>query len=161
MRVVIQRVTAASVTAASKNITNSIGTGLFCLIGIENGDNHEDTDYCLKKILSLKLFPDVPNNSSDSPSQEWKKSVIDITGSLLLVSQFTLYARTSKGTKPDFHRSMNPTEAQTLFEDFVNKAKSNYKEGNIKTGFFREYMTLNINNDGPVTIIIDSKDRAS
>ena len=147
MRVVIQRVSEASVTI--DNNTNSINKGYMILLGICEGDTNEDLEYIIGKIEKLRIFED--------ENGKMNHSIKDINGEILLVSQFTLYANTKDGNRPSFTDSMKFEEANKMYEVF----KERLKETNIpfKTGEFGADMKVSLINDGPVTIIIDSKDR--
>ena len=146
MRVVLQRVDNASVEF--DNTKNSIDKGLLVLLGVTNDDTEKDIDYLIKKISNLRIFEDEDNKMN--------YSVQDIKGSILLVSNFTLYANTKKGNRPSFTKSMSFEDAKKMYELFITKLK----ETNIpiKTGEFGAYMKISLVNDGPVTIIIDSKE---
>ena len=146
MRVVLQRVDNASVEF--DNTKNSIDKGLMVLLGITNDDTEKDIDYLIKKVSNLRIFEDEDNKMN--------YSVQDIKGSILLVSNFTLYANTKKGNRPSFTNSMSYEAAKKMYELFITKLK----ETNIpiKTGEFGAYMKISLVNDGPVTIIIDSKE---
>lgn len=147
MRVVIQRCENASVSYL--DTVNKIESGLVVLLGITNGDSIEDIKYLVKKISNLRIFNDNSNKMN--------YSVKDINGSILLVSQFTLYASTKDGNRPSFTGSLKYEEANSLYELFI----SELEKENIpfKTGKFGEDMKVSLVNDGPVTIIIDSKER--
>ncbi|MBO5530676.1 MAG: D-tyrosyl-tRNA(Tyr) deacylase [Bacilli bacterium] len=146
MRVVLQRVDNASVEF--DNTKNSIDKGLLVLLGVTNDDTENDIDYLIKKISNLRIFEDEDNKMN--------YSVQDIKGSILLVSNFTLYANTKKGNRPSFTNSMSYEDAKKMYELFIEK----FKETNIpiKTGEFGADMKITLTNDGPVTIIIDSKE---
>jgi D-tyrosyl-tRNA(Tyr) deacylase len=103
----------------------------------------------VRKVLSLKLF-------DDGDGGLWKKSVKDVKGGILAVSQFTLYAVTDKGAKPDFHEAMKTEEARKFFEQVVSMFKNNYPDGIVQTGSFGDFMNVEIINDGPTTIILES-----
>jgi len=149
MRVVIQRVSHASVTVENK-ITGKIGNGLLILAGFEPSDSTEDIKWIVSKIARLRIFPDENNIMN--------LSVIDVYGELLAVSQFTLHASTKKGNRPSYIRAAHPDIASQFYDDFVNLLE---KETNIKvqTGIFGAMMKVELLNDGPVTIIIDSKNK--
>jgi D-tyrosyl-tRNA(Tyr) deacylase len=147
MRVVIQRVKKASVSIQD-SITSSIGPGLLVLVGIEESDTQEDALWLAEKITSMRIFSD-----------EEGKMNLDlqaINGELLLVSQFTLYAATRKGNRPSFLESAKPEQAIHLYELMINTLSSKIGQ-KIQTGLFGADMQINLTNDGPVTIIIDSK----
>ena len=146
MKVVIQRCNNASVRI-NKDF-RKINRGLVVFLGITNSDTEKEIDYLIKKIINLRIFED--NNN------KMNYSIKDIEGEILLVSQFTLYANTKDGNRPSFTDSMKYDEALDLYNKFVDKLK----ETNIpfKTGEFGEDMKVSLENDGPVTIIIDTKE---
>ncbi len=146
MRVVLQRVEKASVEFDKTK--NSIEKGLLVLLGVSEGDTEKDIDYLIKKISNLRIFEDEDNKMN--------YSVQDIKGSILLVSNFTLYANTKKGNRPSFTSSMSYDDAKKMYEQFIIKIKETGIP--IKTGEFGAYMKITLTNDGPVTIIIDSKE---
>ena len=147
MRAVIQRTINASVYVKDKNIAE-IDKGLLIFLGIEIDDTSEDVKWLASKIALMRIFSDI--------NGKMNKSIIDIDGSILLVSQFTLHAKTRKGNRPSFVRSARPEKAINLYEEF--KKEISYKIGkNIKFGEFGTDMKVSLTNDGPVTIIIDSK----
>ena len=148
MRVVIQRVDKASVTV-NNSYTESINKGYMILLGICTTDTTEDLEYLVSKIEKLRIFED--------ECGKMNLSIKDVNGEILLVSQFTLYANTKEGNRPSFTESMKFDEANKMYEVF----KERLKETGIpfKTGEFGADMKIELINDGPVTIIIDSKDR--
>ena len=148
MRVVIQRVSEASVEV-NNSYTNSINKGYMILLGICTTDTEDDLNYLISKIEKLRIFED--------ENEKMNLSIKDINGEILLVSQFTLYANTKDGNRPSFTDSMKFEEANKMYEEF----KERLKETNIpfKTGEFGADMKVSLINDGPVTIIMDSKDR--
>ena len=148
MRVVIQRVEEASVDANNK-LAGSIGKGLMILLGIEEDDNFEDADYLIKKIPSLRIFDDADGVMN--------LSLKDIQGEVLLVSQFTLHALTRKGNRPSYIRAARPEKAIPLYEYVVNNISVELGK-EVKTGIFGAEMKVRLVNDGPVTIIIDTKE---
>ncbi len=149
MRVVIQRVNYASVQIEG-NIFSSISQGLLVLVGIEKDDNDEDIKWLAHKIVNLRIFPD----------QEGKMnlSVKDIGGDILIVSQFTLHASTKKGFRPSYTRAAPPEIAIPLYEKFIMQVEKELGKS-VPTGQFGAYMRVSLENDGPVTIIIDSKNK--
>ncbi|XP_057304045.1 D-aminoacyl-tRNA deacylase 1-like [Hydractinia symbiolongicarpus] len=147
MKAVIQRVTSASVSV-NNEIVSSIGRGLCVLVGISRDDTQKDVEYIARKIVNLKLF------SNDEA--RWKKSVKDENLEILCVSQFTLYS-ILKGNKLDFHCAMAPDESKSFYEGFLSHLKSIYAADLVKDGAFGEYMQVQIQNDGPVTIELDSQ----
>lgn len=150
MKAVIQRVLKASVTV-SEELVGSIQQGLCVLIGISRDDTDKDMEFIAKKLLSLKLF-----DSTDGKA--WSNSVVDSDFEVLCVSQFTLQARTSKGAKPDFHLAMFADKSEDFYNKFLDLMKSKYKADKIQNGKFGANMQVHIQNDGPVTIIIDSNE---
>mmetsp|Transcript_13310 Transcript_13310/g.23903 ORF Transcript_13310/g.23903 Transcript_13310/m.23903 type:complete len:161 (-) Transcript_13310:759-1241(-) len=159
MRLVVQRVAQASVTGGGE--TSSIGRGLLVLVGMESTDTSIDSEFCLKKLIQLKLFPENSNSNdteSDKKSNRWSKNVVDLGLEILLVSQFTLYA-VYKGSKPSFHKAMNPEISNPFYYKFVDDVRSQYIPERVKTCVFGSYMNVSLVNDGPVTLIIDSKSK--
>ena len=148
MRIVIQRVREASVKINDK-IVGEIQQGLLVLLGIEHVDSELDADYLIKKLIHLRIFGD--------DEGKMNLSVSDISGSLLIVSQFTLFADTKKGNRPSFIRSAKPEQARPLYDYFLSQLKKSFS-GKIENGVFGANMLVELINDGPVTIIIDSKD---
>lgn len=147
MRVVVQRCDEASVNI-NDSIKRSVGKGLVVLLGIHKDDDINDVNYIIKKLINLRIFEDESNKMN--------YSIQDINGSILLISQFTLYANTKEGNRPSFNDSMKYNDAKELYEVFIdNLKKTNI---NFKTGEFGSDMKVNLINDGPVTIIIDSKE---
>jgi D-tyrosyl-tRNA(Tyr) deacylase len=149
MRAVIQRVTKATININS-SINREIKQGLVILIGIEDADNSEDIKWLTKKILNLRIF--------DDENGVMNKSVIDIEGEILLVSQFTLHASTKKGNRPSYIKAAKPEIAIPLYEETIFEFKKQFSK-EIATGEFGADMKINLENDGPVTIIIDSKNK--
>jgi D-tyrosyl-tRNA(Tyr) deacylase len=148
MKVIIQRVSEAGVKIAGTTHA-AIGKGMLMLLGIEINDEKTDADYLCRKITNLRIFPD--------ENDVMNKSVKDIRGEMLIISQFTLYADTSKGNRPSYIKAARPDKAVPLYEYFIECLK---KESalDIKTGIFGADMKVQLVNDGPVTIIIDSKE---
>jgi D-tyrosyl-tRNA(Tyr) deacylase len=149
MRLIIQRVIKANVSV-NNIVQGSIDRGLMVLVGIEESDNAEDVAWLTKKLLGMRIF-------SDSEGK-MNLSVSDISGNILVVSQFTLFASTSKGNRPSFIRSAKPEIAIPIYEEFIEKLRIE-SEMNIQTGIFGADMQIELVNDGPVTIFIDSKNR--
>lgn len=148
MRAVVQRVAEASVSVDEK-INGEIGKGLLVLLGITNDDTQEDIDYLVRKICGLRIFSDF--------NGKMNLSIQDIGGELLVVSQFTLYAQTKKGNRPSYIDAAKPEIAIALYEAFVSSL-SRKRNKEIVTGIFGADMQVKLVNDGPVTIIIDSKE---
>ena len=149
MRVIIQRVSEASVTIEGE-LKSSINQGLLVLAGFENDDNAEDLDWMSKKITQLRIFND--------QNGVMNLSVKDIGGEILAVSQFTLHAKTKKGNRPSYINAAAPDVSIPLYDQFVGTLAENL-EKNVETGEFGAHMIVRLTNDGPVTIIIDSKNR--
>jgi D-tyrosyl-tRNA(Tyr) deacylase len=149
MRVVIQRVTRASVTIDNE-IYSSIELGLFVLVGIEDADNEEDAQWLAGKIAKIRIFSDEQGLMNCA--------LQDIDGQILVVSQFTLHAATKKGNRPSFIKAARPETAIPLYEKFIQYIE-NESNTKVKTGVFGADMKIDLLNDGPVTIIIDSKNR--
>ena len=149
MKIVIQRVSEASVTIDSK-IVAQINQGLLVLVGIEEADTIEDTNWLVSKILNLRIFPD--------ENEVMNLSVKDIDGEIIVVSQFTLHAATKKGNRPSYIKAAKPDIAIPMYEKFVQQLDVELGK-KIQTGQFGADMKVALVNDGPVTIIIDSKNR--
>jgi len=149
MRVVIQRVSSASVTIAGR-MTGRIGPGLLVFVGIEAADTATDGEWLAQKLVKLRIFAD--------DAGQMNKSVADITGGVLLISQFTLHASTQKGTRPSFNQAARPEHAKSLYEQFIAQLATALGRP-VATGEFGAMMDVALVNDGPVTLIIDSKQR--
>lgn len=149
MKIVIQRVSSASVTIDSK-IVAKIQNGLLVLLGIEDADSQEDTNWLCQKIANLRIFGDENNVMN--------LSIKDIDGEIIVVSQFTLQALTKKGNRPSYIKAAKPEIAIPLYESFVTQLETELGK-KIQTGVFGADMKLALVNDGPVTIIIDSKNK--
>jgi len=146
MRAVIQKVKSSSVEVDG-NVIGKINSGLNVLIGISIDDTEEDLIYLRDKIINLRIF--------DDESGKLNKSIIDVKGELLLVSQFTLYGDARKGRRPNFMKALSGDKALSLYESFIALCKE--KVVIVETGSFGAYMNVKIENDGPVTILLDSK----
>ncbi|MFC1908124.1 D-aminoacyl-tRNA deacylase [Chloroflexota bacterium] len=146
MKVLLQRVTRASVSVDSE-VRGSIGRGLVVFVGVASGDTEKDTQYLVQKIVNLRIF-------SDEDSR-FNLSAVDIKGELLVVSQFTLLADTKKGRRPNFIEAAPPAQAEEILEHFIGQARATGLR--VETGRFQQYMQVEIHNDGPVTILLDSK----
>lgn len=148
MRLVIQRVRHANVKIEGKEVGN-IGQGLLILVGIEEADGHEDIDWLCRKVTAMRIFDDADGVMN--------RSVTDINGQILVVSQFTLMASTRKGNRPSYIRAARPETAIPLYNAFVAQLKQLMGK-DIPTGVFGDDMQVELVNDGPVTILMDSKD---
>ena len=149
MRAVLQRVTSAKVTA-NKTHEASIGQGLMVLLGISQSDTTEDLDWLLNKIINMRIFND--------KAAVMNKSVMDVAGEMLVVSQFTLYAQTKKGNRPSYIQAAGHEIAIPLYTLFLQKAEQLMGKP-VQSGIFGADMQIDLTNDGPVTIIIDSKNK--
>jgi D-tyrosyl-tRNA(Tyr) deacylase len=148
MRALIQRVTEASVSIGDSE-AGSIGAGLVVLLGVAEGDDDADAQYLVGKIANMRIFADEQGR--------FNLSALDVGGELLVVSQFTLYADTRRGRRPDFTRAAGPDEANRLYELACGLFRE--KGLTVATGRFQAYMQVHLVNDGPVTILVDSADR--
>jgi D-aminoacyl-tRNA deacylase len=149
MKVVVQRVSEGAVSIPEENYKAEIGKGLVILLGIKTGDNEKDVIFLADKCCSLRIFQDENNKMN--------LSVKDINGDILIISQFTLYGDAQKGNRPGFTDAARSEEAIPLFNKFISRVKENIGESKVKTGKFGAMMLVDIFNDGPVTVIIDSK----
>ncbi|MFN3551339.1 MAG: D-aminoacyl-tRNA deacylase [Endomicrobiia bacterium] len=146
MKAVIQRVKYASVSY--NNVFEEISKGIVVFLAVAQNDTQEDINYLIKKILNLRIF--------ENETGKMDKSVLDINGEVLIVSEFTLYGDCSGGNRPDFTFAAKPDYAEKLYNYFVEQIKEVIGE-KLKTGKFKEHMIVEIHNDGPVTIILESK----
>ncbi len=149
MRIVIQRVSTASVVVAEKKIA-AIDKGLLVFVGVEDTDRQDDIDWLVGKISQLRIF--------DDENHVMNLSVQDVSGEIIVVSQFTLQASTKKGNRPSYIKASKPDIAIPLYENFVNSLEKVMNK-KIQTGVFGADMKVSLLNDGPVTIFIDSKNR--
>ena len=149
MRLVIQRVTKASVTV-SDEVIGAIETGLLVLLGVHNDDTEDDIAWLCNKLIQMRIFSD--------DDDKMNRSVLDVSGAILVISQFTLFASTKKGNRPSYMQSAAPEKANMLYEKFVNRLRSN-DNITVETGAFGADMKVRLLNDGPVTIIIDSQNK--
>jgi D-tyrosyl-tRNA(Tyr) deacylase len=148
MKALLQRVTTGSVSLGDEEV-GRIGRGLVVFLGVASGDTEKDAQYLAQKIANLRIFPDEEG--------KFNLSALDINGELLLVSQFTLLADTRKGRRPSFIEAAPPAQAEELFEYFVEQTRATGLK--VETGRFQQYMQVEIHNDGPVTILLDSKEK--
>jgi len=145
VKALLQRVTAASVSVAGE-VVGRIGRGLVVFVGVANGDSEEDARYLAQRTVNLRIFSDQEGR--------FNLSALDIQGELLVVSQFTLLADTRKGRRPSFTDAAPPAQAEELFQKFVEQVRATGLK--VETGRFQQYMQVEIHNDGPVTILLDS-----
>ena len=149
MRVVVQKVSEAKVTVEGKEIS-SVGKGLLVFLGIEDADTEEDINWLVKKIVQLRIFND--------ENGVMNRSVQEVDGNIIVVSQFTLHANTKKGNRPSYIRASKPDFAVPMYEKFIAKTEE-ILDKKVGTGIFGAMMDVSLVNDGPVTIIIDSKQK--
>ena len=149
MRAVLQKVSKASVTVENE-VVSSIGNGLLILLGIEDADTEEDIEWLVKKITQLRIFND--------ENGVMNLSLKDVAGDVIVVSQFTLHANTKKGNRPSYIRASKPDFAVPMYEKFIRKTETVLGK-KVGTGKFGAMMDVELVNDGPVTIIIDSKQK--
>ena len=148
MKALLQRVTGASVSVAGE-VVGSAGRGLVVFVGVASEDTEKDAQYLAQKMVNLRIFAD--------EAGKFNLSALDINGELLLVSQFTLLADTRKGRRPSFVEAAPPAQAEELFNYFVEQASAAGLQ--VATGRFQQYMQVEIHNDGPVTILLDSREK--
>ncbi|HTG17375.1 MAG TPA: D-aminoacyl-tRNA deacylase [Blastocatellia bacterium] len=146
MRAVVQRVTSSSVEVEN-NIVGEIGPGLLVLLGVARDDDVGDADYLAEKIINLRIFTD--------DEGKMNRSLVEIGGAMLAVSQFTLFGDTRKGRRPSFIEAAEPVKANALYEHFVARVRSLGVK--VETGVFQAMMKVSLTNDGPVTILVDSR----
>ena len=148
MKALLQRVTRASVSIDNEEV-GRIGQGLVVFLGVANGDTEKDAQYLVQKIVNLRIFADEEG--------KFNLSALDINAELLLVSEFTLLADTRKGRRPSFTDAAPPVQAEELFDYFVEQTRATGLK--VETGRFQAYMQVEIRNDGPVTIMLDSREK--
>jgi len=146
MRIVIQRVSQAKVTVQGKEV-GAIGPGLCLFLGVAKGDTEEDSTYLVQKSVELRIFED--------DEGKFNRTLLDVGGEILVVSQFTLYGDCTKGRRPSFSHAASPEEAERLYQQFVQKLRE--KGLKVATGQFQAKMEVSLVNSGPVTFIIDSE----
>ncbi len=149
MRALIQRVSSGGVDIPSENYNAEIGKGLVILLGIKTNDTEEDLKFVADKCCNLRIFED--------ENEKMNLSVKDVDGEVLIISQFTLYGDPSKGNRPGFTDAARPDTAIPLYEKFIKRVKENIGNSKVKSGIFGTMMNVKIMNDGPVTILVESK----
>ncbi len=149
MRAIVQRVSKGGVFIKDKNYSAEIGKGMVILLGIKTGDKEDEVNFVADKCSNLRIFED--------ENEKMNLSIKDINGEVLIISQFTLYGDARKGNRPSFIEAAKPQEAIPLYEKFIERLKLNLRESKVKTGIFGAMMEVKIINDGPVTIIVESK----
>ncbi|KAJ9141805.1 D-aminoacyl-tRNA deacylase [Pleurostoma richardsiae] len=153
MKAILQRVLSASVTV-EKELVSSIGKGILVFAAVAPGDTEKEADSLAAKVLKLRLW-------DDESGGRWKRSVQDIDGEVLCVSQFTLLASTKKGSKPDFHGAMGGDEARRLYEYFFQKVQDGYSVDKVRNGVFQAMMEVALVNDGPVTLEVTTGSKSN
>ncbi|KAI1085308.1 D-tyrosyl-tRNA deacylase [Whalleya microplaca] len=153
MKAILQRVLSASVTV-EKEAVSSIGKGILVFAAVAPGDTEKEAESLAAKVLKMKLW-------DDEAGGRWKRSVQDISGEVLCVSQFTLLASTKKGNKPDFHGALGGEEAKRLYQYFFEKVQQGYVADRVKDGVFQAMMEVALVNDGPVTLELSAGQKVS
>ena len=146
MRAVVQRVTEAKVSVGGK-VVGEIGPGLLVLLGVARDDSSGDADYLAEKIANLRIF--------DDEMGRMNRSLLEVSGGMLVVSQFTLYGDVRRGRRPSYAEAAEPLKANSLYEHFVNRVRGDGIK--VETGVFQAMMQVSLTNDGPVTILLDSR----
>jgi len=149
MKAVVQRVKSASITISEQNYFQEIGKGLLILLGIKIGDTEDDVTFVADKCSNLRIFEDAEDKMN--------RSVKEVNGEMLIISQFTLYGETAKGNRPSFTDAAKPEEAIPLYEKFVSRVKTNLGDEKVKVGIFGAMMDIQLVNYGPVTVLVESK----
>ena len=150
MRAVVQRVSEGSVTIKNPKHYAEIRKGMVILLGVKEGDTAEDLNFVADKCLNLRIYED--------KNKKMNLSLKDIDGEVLVISQFTLYGDARKGNRPSFTDAARPEVAEAMYEKFIQRMKSNLGDEKVKCGVFGAMMLIKIFNDGPVTIIVESKE---
>ncbi len=156
MRAVVQRVSEGGVYIQKENYNAEIGKGMVILLGIKTDDTPEDVNFVADKCCSLRIFSQRDALAEDE-NEKMNLSLKEVNGEILLISQFTLYGNTRKGNRPSFIEAARPETAIPLYESFIERLKNNIGPDKVKTGIFGAMMSVKIMNDGPVTIIVESK----
>ncbi len=151
MRALVQRVKRGSVKIESHNYYAEIKKGMVILLGVRENDLEEDVSFVADKCCNLRIFED--------ENDKMNISLKDIEGEILIISQFTLYGDTRRGNRPGFTEAARPEKAEAIYEKFVERLKSNIGAEKVKTGLFGEMMIVEIINDGPVTLLVESKEK--
>ena len=149
MKAVVQRVKSASVTISEQKYYQEIGKGLLVLLGIKTGDTEDDVLFVADKCCNLRIFEDAEDKMN--------RSIKEVDGEMMIISQFTLYGETAKGNRPSFIDAARPEEAIPLYEKFVSRVKSNLGDDKVKVGIFGAMMDIQLVNYGPVTVLVESK----
>jgi D-tyrosyl-tRNA(Tyr) deacylase len=149
MKAVVQRVSEAGVYIPEQNYKSEIGKGMVILLGIKSGDTESDLNFVADKCSNLRIFED--------DEGKMNIGIKDINGEALVISQFTIYGETAKGNRPSFIEAARPEEAIPLYEKFIQRMKMNLGDYKVKVGIFGAMMSVKIINDGPVTVLVESK----
>lgn len=149
MKAIVQRVTDGEVIVKSHDYSAKIGKGMVILLGIKEGDTEKEMTFVADKCSNLRIFED--------ENEKMNLSLKDIDGEVLIISQFTIYGETAKGNRPNFTEAAKPDLAEPLYEKFIERMKVNLGNEKVKNGIFGSMMLVKINNDGPVTLIVESK----
>ncbi|MEW6195466.1 MAG: D-aminoacyl-tRNA deacylase [Bacteroidota bacterium] len=158
MRALVQRVSEASVEISSANYSASIGKGIVILLGVRDGDTKDDVIFVADKCSNLRIFSKRDSlGTGEDENGKMNFSVKDVDGEVLVISQFTLYGDTRKGNRPNFTDAAKPELAEELYNKFIDRLKQNLGSDKIKSGIFAAMMLVKIFNDGPVTILVESK----
>ncbi len=150
MRALVQRVTEGSVSIIEPKYNSEIKKGMVILLGVKEGDTEEDLNFVADKCSNLRIFED--------DNEKMNLSLKDISGEVLVISQFTLYGDSRKGNRPSFTDAARPEFAEAMYEKFILRMKSNLGKDKVKSGMFGAMMMVKIFNDGPVTILVESKE---
>jgi D-tyrosyl-tRNA(Tyr) deacylase len=149
LKAVVQRVARGSVDIPSENYNRKIGKGFVILLGIKTGDSEKDVNFVADKCCNLRIMED--------ENEKMNLSLKDVQGEVLIISQFTLYGDTSRGNRPSFIEAAKPEDAIPLYEKFISRVEDNLGKEKVKAGIFGAMMNVEIINDGPVTLIVESK----
>jgi len=149
MKAIVQRVKSASVNIPDKNYSEKINKGLLILLGIKTSDTEEDVLFVADKCCNIRIFEDAEDKMN--------KSVKDVSGEVLIISQFTIYGETAKGNRPSFIEAARPEEAIPLYNKFISRVKMNLGVDKVREGIFGAMMDVELINYGPVTVIVESK----
>ncbi len=152
MRALVQRVKEGGVTVAENDYRQTITTGMVVLLGVKDGDSETDVNFVADKCCNLRIFED--------DNGKMNLSLKDVEGEMLIISQFTLYGDARKGNRPSFSNAAQPKHAEELYQKFIDRTKENIGSEKVKTGIFAAMMEVKIVNDGPVTIMVTSKDES-
>ena len=149
MRALVQRVSKGGVQVSSHDYEASIEKGIVLLLGVKDSDGIDDVNFVADKCCNLRIFED--------ENDKMNLSIKDISGEMLIISQFTLYGDTRKGNRPSFNQAAPPVLAENLYKKFIDRVKNNIGEDKVQSGIFGAMMEVEIINDGPVTVLVESK----